>query len=284
MEITPNGLSIIASEALYQINNNIKDGKISGSLDIDAKGLMDSGHMIDGDCAKAFNVSVEVSAKELEFDFDKFSNEIIIPAAMHIVEKLNALRGKYVSPNVLNFSDSDKMTSCQNVKGVSIEASYGYDSDSHKNILSLYVMVVQKQSPKVFLGGTCNGSLWRGSMQDKLKIDSFNPVVKDWTEECMAEEIKQREECDFCLYVITPRMTGTYSIAEAVDDSNKRPEKTIFAIAQYDESFEGDECDQISYEDHVIKSLVQVGKMVESNGAKFFTNLNDVVEYLNGSE
>lgn len=141
---------------------------------------------------------------------------------------------------------------------------------------------MEKGNKTVFLGGTCNGSLWRGSMEDKLKIDSFNPVVDDWTEECMAEEIKQRESCDFCLYVITPRMTGTYSIAEAVDDSNKRPEKTIFAIAQYDESF-GDDNDQITYEDHVIKSLRQVGKMVESNGGKYFTNLNDVVEYLNKS-
>jgi hypothetical protein len=52
---------------------------------------------------------------------------------------------EYASANILNFSDSDKMTSCQNVKGVSIEASYGYDSDSHKNILSFYIMVVQKE-------------------------------------------------------------------------------------------------------------------------------------------
>ena len=41
----------------------------------------------------------------------------------------------------------------------------------------------------------------------------------------MEEEIKQRAECDFCLYVITPKMTGVYSIAEVVDDSNKRPEQ-----------------------------------------------------------
>lgn len=30
--------------------------------------------------------------------------------------------------------------------------------------------------------------------------------------------------------MITPRMTGVYSIAEVIDDSNKRPEKTIFCI------------------------------------------------------
>ena len=61
---------------------------------------------------------------------------------------------------------------------------------------------------KVFLGGTCNESTWRDDLIKKLEIDYFNPVVEDWTEECMAEEIRQRESCDYCLYVITPRMTG----------------------------------------------------------------------------
>lgn len=57
---------------------------------------------------------------------------------------------------------------------------------------------------KVFLGGTCNESTWRDQLISMLKIDFFNPVVEDWTPECQEEEIKQRNECDFCLYVITP--------------------------------------------------------------------------------
>ena len=84
---------------------------------------------------------------------------------------------------------------------------------------------------KVFLGGTCNESTWRDRLISQLKdVDYFNPVVPDWTEECMAEEINQRESCDFVLYVITPFMTGVYAIAEAVDDSNKRPGKTLFCF------------------------------------------------------
>ena len=87
---------------------------------------------------------------------------------------------------------------------------------------------------KVFLGGTCNESTWRDSLIKALKIDYFNPVVDDWTPDCMAEEIKQREVCDFCLYVITPKMTGVYSIAEVIDDSNKRPRKTVFCVLPTD--------------------------------------------------
>ena len=87
---------------------------------------------------------------------------------------------------------------------------------------------------KVFLGGTCNESTWREFLIPMLNINYFNPVVDDWTEDCMKEEIRQREICDYCLYVITPSMKGVYSIAEVVDDSNKRPNKTIFCLLQKD--------------------------------------------------
>lgn len=112
---------------------------------------------------------------------------------------------------------------------------------------------------KVFLGGTCNGSTWRDDLIPLLTIDYFNPVVEDWTPECMEEEVRQREECDYCLYVITPKMTGVFSIAEVVDDSNKCPHKTVLCILAEDG---GD-----SYSDHQAKSLGQVGNMVEQNGA-----------------
>jgi len=129
---------------------------------------------------------------------------------------------------------------------------------------------------RVFLGGTCNESIWRDLLIPMLKIDYFNPVVDDWTPECQAEEIRQREQCDFCLYTITPRMTGVYSIAEVVDDSNKRPEKTIFCILETDPT--GGE----QFTKEQIKSIEAVGKMVERNGGKLFRSLKDVADYLNG--
>lgn len=128
---------------------------------------------------------------------------------------------------------------------------------------------------KVFLGGTCNESTWRDKLIPMLNIGYYNPVVPDWTPKCMAEEIRQRETCDYCLYVIAPQMTGVYSIAEVVDDSNKRPDKTIFCLL----------CDDIDHPDVFtaaqIKSLEQVGKMIERNGAIYFTDINDVARYLN---
>ena len=144
---------------------------------------------------------------------------------------------------------------------------------------------------KVFLGGTCNGSTWRDELIEMLEIDYFNPVVDNWTEECYQEELRQREICDYCLYVITPKMTGVYSIAEAVDDSNKRPKKTVFCILDSDVS-----CHELYTVDGIkirkyaegfdagqLKSLIKVGLMVEKNGGKFFRTLNDVAEFLNNN-
>jgi hypothetical protein len=126
---------------------------------------------------------------------------------------------------------------------------------------------------KAFLGGTCNGSKWRDVISPKLTIDYFNPVVDDWTEEDYQNELREREECDYCLYVITPKMTGTYSIAEVIDDSNKRPKKTIFCFVKQD----GKE----KFDESQIKSLDKVGVMVENNGGKYLKSLNEVVKYLN---
>jgi len=156
------------------------------------------------------------------------------------------------------------------------EKFYAYVTSILKNMLSINEGVFEKfkhllkeSKKKVFLGGTCNNSTWRQELIPLLKIDYFDPVVDDWTEEAQKEEIKQRELCDYCLYVITSKMTGVYSIAEVIDDSNKHPQNTVFCVLEK------------GFSEQQIKSLKQVGKMVQENGGKYFTSLKSVAEYLN---
>lgn len=130
-----------------------------------------------------------------------------------------------------------------------------------------------KKDKKVFLGGTCNDSKWRKKLIRLLDIKYFDPVVEEWTEDDMEEEIHQRKICDYLLYVITPKMKGVYSIAEVVDDSNKNPDKTIFCFLKKDEDLEFDE--------HQLKSLKQVKNMVKENGGKCFSSLKDIADFLN---
>lgn len=128
---------------------------------------------------------------------------------------------------------------------------------------------------KVFLGGTCANSKWRNKLIPLLKIDYFNPVVSNWTPECQDEELRQRENCDFVLYTLT-RVYSTYSIAEVVDDSNKRPDKTIVCIMN--ERLPNGEW-TMSNQD--LKHLDAVGRLVERNGGKYFKSLEEVSNYLN---
>jgi len=96
-------------------------------------------------------------------------------------------------------------------------------------------------------------------------MEYFNPVVEDWNAHAMENELRERETCDFCLYGITPKMTGTYSIAEVVDDSNKRPEKTVLVLMRDD----GEE----RFTDEQWKSLGAVARMVKRNGGMVFDSL-----------
>lgn len=129
---------------------------------------------------------------------------------------------------------------------------------------------------KVFLGGTVNGSDWRDKIKPKLKINYFDPVVPNWTEEAYKRELQEREDCDYCLYVITPKMSGVYAVAEVIDDSNKRPDKTVFCVLNQDDGH--------TFSDFQKKSLDAVGKLVERNGGTWLENLDDVADYLNDEE
>jgi hypothetical protein len=133
-----------------------------------------------------------------------------------------------------------------------------------------------KAVKKVFLGGTCSTSTWRDELIPKLEIDYFNPVVDDWNSESRANEIRERQECDIVLYVLTPQMTGVYAIAEAVDDSNKRPEKTIFCYLQRhrEEAFTRGQS----------ASLEAVKNLIQANGATVLVSLTSVAWHINNWE
>ena len=128
---------------------------------------------------------------------------------------------------------------------------------------------------KVFLGGTTANSKWRDEIEpmlDEARIVYFNPVVEDWNEDAQKNELYERENSDFCLYTITPKMEGVFSVAEVADDSNKRPEKTILVVLESDEGAKFSSAQK--------KSLDAVAKMVEKNGAKAFGDLKSAVAWM----
>lgn len=136
---------------------------------------------------------------------------------------------------------------------------------------------MEDKSMKVFLGGTCNESMWRDKLIPMLEIeiDYFNPVVpiEEWNDACREREIYEREDSTYNLYCITPKMTGHLSIAEAVDDSNKTPEKVLFCVLNVDGEHQ--------FTNDQMNSFYSIMAMIEKNGGKTFITLEDVANYLN---
>lgn len=126
---------------------------------------------------------------------------------------------------------------------------------------------------KVFLGGTCNDSTWRDRLMPMLEMDYFNPVVDDWNDEAQAREEEEKANADFQLYVITPLMTGVFSIAEAVECSNKNPDACVFVVLAEDDSK--------SFTKGQMKSLIATAQLIENNGGSVFSSLEKVAEFLN---
>lgn len=126
---------------------------------------------------------------------------------------------------------------------------------------------------EVFLGGTANDSTWREFIMNNITMDYFNPIVDNWNEEAQQLEIEKRKSCDWLLYVITPKMTGVYSIAEVVYDAVTKPHKTLFCVLEFDDFNE--------FTEHQIKSLNMVKNMVSNCGARVFNNLDEIVEFIN---
>lgn len=126
---------------------------------------------------------------------------------------------------------------------------------------------------KVFLGGTVNGSQWRTVVKEKLNINYFDPVVDDWNDAAYERELTERRYCDYLLYVITPKMTGFYAVAEVTDDSFKRPDRTLFCYLPID----GED----TFDSNMIAEMERLGKTVTQNGARWLKSLDEVVAFLN---
>lgn len=127
----------------------------------------------------------------------------------------------------------------------------------------------------VFLGGTCGKSTWRNELNKKLNesVDSFNPVVPDWTPECQAAEDEHKLNDDIVLYVITPETKSPYSISEVTRSSITQPERTMICVIP--------EANGVVFEAHELKAWTKILKDCRKDGATICNSLEEVAEKLN---
>ncbi len=132
---------------------------------------------------------------------------------------------------------------------------------------------MKRKERKVFLGGTCNGSDWRDKVIKNLTLPCFNPVVKgEWTQKNYRREIKERNTCLYCVYVITPKLSGFYSIAELIDDCHDKSKTTFFCYLKK----EGND----TFTKHQVKSLTAIGRMVKKRGGIWAKSLKELTDLI----
>ncbi len=128
---------------------------------------------------------------------------------------------------------------------------------------------------KVFLGGTCGKSTWRGELIKKLSgdVEAFNPVVPDWTPACQKIEDEHKENDDIVLFVITPESKSIYSVSEITRSAIVSPERTMVCVLN--------EANGSAFEAHEMKSWTKILKDIKKDGATVCESLDDVASTLN---
>lgn len=128
----------------------------------------------------------------------------------------------------------------------------------------------------VYLAGGLNAeSSVLINLKSELRIDHFDPSTLPNDFHSFKVSKEAWENCDYCLYIISPLMKGFDQIVNAVDDSNKRPNKTLYCFLL--------EADNSKFTEHQVKSLKAIGETVKKNGARWFESLSEAVQFLNDS-
>ena len=122
--------------------------------------------------------------------------------------------------------------------------------------------------PIIFLGGTCKETDWRSDFINQWKKldhpkqkgwELFNPIVDDWTPECVKKENQIKSIAMVNLFVITPEMAGPYSCLEAMYCTDNYKSKTVFVIYDANGGFKSNP--------GLLKSLNECANLLKSKGA-----------------
>ena len=129
----------------------------------------------------------------------------------------------------------------------------------------IFTHPIKESKDVIFLGGTVSDiydwrseftSLWKKTDKKKKfeKIKLFNPVVKDWNEDCIKKENEVKDSAILNLFVITPEMKGPYSFVEALESAYNG--KSFLAIYDRNNAFDP----------AFMKSIDAIGELIEKHG------------------
>ena len=141
-------------------------------------------------------------------------------------------------------------------------------------------MFAKKVGFDVFLGGTTNGSNWRETLINQLsvlapEIKCFNPVVDNWTKECIEIENFVKFHAGYHVYVLTPKMAGVYSIAEMCDSIHNVTKRTFVYVQEEDYDIAGN---PIKWDLQMRNSLYAVTQLIAAHEGYVATSIEDLAQ------
>lgn len=117
---------------------------------------------------------------------------------------------------------------------------------------------------KIYLGGV-SLPIWRDRITNLLVIDYSDDIGLD--------------DFDYYLYVIMPTDNIEYTIAELIDSSNKRPEKTLFVWYKHTDLFNLK--NTLYFNTKSMRAIEKVKALACKNGAKYFDTVESVAYNVN---
>lgn len=118
----------------------------------------------------------------------------------------------------------------------------------------------------IFLGGTCNQSTWRDQLTAPEGFQFFNPQLPagiEWEKHHQDAEDEAKKTATVQVYVITPEITGVFSIAELVAMAFTDPKHLVVGIIG-------------KYEPFMQKSMDAVARLVQEHGVYVARTIEDV--------
>lgn len=173
--------------------------------------------------------------------------------------------------------DFDCKEFCEQFGGGGHKGAAGFSSKKLIFTDPKFMQETVEKDRVIFLGGTCNDDPWREEFiscwNKHIKEDNryaelkdiklFNPVVEDWNSAAQEKEEKMKKSAMVNLFVITPNMSGVFSIAEAVECSHRDDCITMFVVYDKYNSFAKSQR----------KSLEATGKMISEKQNSCYLNI-----------
>ena len=123
----------------------------------------------------------------------------------------------------------------------------------------------------IFLGGTCNNSTWRDQLIAPEGFEFFNPQLPagvEWEKHHQDAEEAAKKNAAIQVYVITPEITGVFSIAEMVAMAFTNRERLVAGIIG-------------EFAPFMQKSMDAVARLLQEQGVYVARSMEDLQEELN---